>query len=298
MKRAALLAGLLACANAQAGALAQRFCDLHTELPAAQQSRLLRVADVARQVLQASGARAALVARSGLDLERFGLRYSHAGIGLREGELGAWSVRQLYYACEEGRPRVFDQGLGGFVFGTQDPRAGFLSLLLLPAGLGEALERAVADKPRALGLLAGTYSANAHAHSLQYQNCNQWLVEMLASAWGELPAGPQPRQWAQAWLRQQGYAPEGVNVGSHWLMAAAPLVPWIHLDDHPEADRQALRLRTSLPGDIEAFVRGLAPEVQRIELCHAGERVVVRRGWEPLPADCRAGPGDQVIALD
>jgi hypothetical protein len=80
-------------------------------------------------------------------------------------------------------------------------------------------------------------------------------------------------------------------------MAVAPLVPWIRLDDHPESDRLALRLRTSLPSDIERFVRQLEPQAQRIELCHAAGRVVVRHGWAPLAAGCVAEPGDRVYGV-
>ena len=33
----------------------------------------------------------------------------------------------------------------------------------------------------AVGLLAANYSANAYAYGLHFENCNQWLVELLAS---------------------------------------------------------------------------------------------------------------------
>ncbi len=286
---------------AQAASVGQRFCDVQPPLQAPQLDRLLRFAAIAKDALQASGAEVALVARSGLNLARFDVRYSHAGIALRQGALGAWSVRQLYYACDEGRPQVFDQGLAGFVSGTEDPDSGYLSAVLLPAPAAQRLQLTALDKPRAVGLLAARYSANAYAHSLQYQNCNQWLVELLAVAWGDLrvdPSRPALRSQAQQWLAMQGYQPEGVNVGSHALMAVAPLVPWIHLDDHPESDRFALRLRTSLPADIERLVRRLEPQAQRIELCHAAGRVVLRRGWAPIAPGCLAEPGDRVYRLD
>ena len=286
---------------AQAASVGQRFCDVQTPLQAPQLDRLLRFAAIAKDALQASGAEVALMARSGLNLGRFGVRYSHAGIALRQGGLGAWSVRQLYYACDEGRPQVFDQGLAGFVSGTEDPDSGYLSAVLLPAAAAQTLQQAALDKPRAVGLLAARYSANAYAHSLRYQNCNQWLVELLAVAWGDLrvdPVRPALRSQAQQWLAAQGYEPEGVDVGSHMLMAVAPLIPWIHLDDHPESDRFALRLRTSLPADIERLVRRIEPQAQRIELCHAAGRVVLRRGWTPIAPGCLAEPGDRVYRLD
>jgi hypothetical protein len=260
---------------------------------------LLRVADAVRRELDASGRRAALIARSGLNLQRFGIRYSHAGISLKGNADTPWAVRQLYYACDEGKPRLYDQGLAGFLFGTEDPRAGFVSIVLLPEAQGETLERAALDTPRALALLAGRYSANAFAFSVSYQNCNQWLAELLATAWGRLDGDASaPRERAQAWLSAHGYAPATVELRSHWWMFAAGFVPWVHTDDHPEADLFALRFRTSLPSSIEQFVRRQVPHAERLEVCHDERRIVIRRGWEPIDEGCVAREGDRVVLLD
>ncbi|MDT1899354.1 DUF2145 domain-containing protein, partial [Acinetobacter baumannii] len=78
-----------------------------------------------------------------------------------------------------------------------------VSLLFLPEEDGAELERAARDKRLALALLAGKYSANAHAYSTTYQNCNQWVAELLAGAWGGV-SGERVREQAQDWLRAQG----------------------------------------------------------------------------------------------
>src|SRR4051812_19073160 len=57
-----------------------RFCDQHAELSAAQQDKLLRFGAVIKAELEKSGRSLALISRSGLDLSRFGVRYSHAGL--------------------------------------------------------------------------------------------------------------------------------------------------------------------------------------------------------------------------
>jgi hypothetical protein len=292
------VAGALAAgaATAHAGVASGRFCDWQQPLTATQQDRLLSFAAIARRELEASGHTLAIVSRSGLNLARFGIRYTHAGISLAASANGPWSVRQLYYACDEGRPRLFDQGLAGFVYGTDDPSRGYLSLVLLPADAAWRLERSALDPARALALLGGDYSANAFAFSTRYQNCNQWLAELLALAWGDAVA-PQ-REAAQQWLSERGYAPQPVAVGSRALMFAAGFVPWLRRDDHPEDDLTALQFRTSLPTSIEAFVRAQWPDAQRIELCHDSQRVVVRRGWTSIADGCVAAEGDRVIALD
>jgi hypothetical protein len=299
MRALALACGFAAGASAvHAGSASPQFCDRTSPMTAQQQDRLLRVAAILRNELDASGDDVALVARSGLNLQRFHIRYSHAGVSLKANDNAPWSVRQLYYACDERRPRLYDQGLAGFVLGTDDPTIGYVSVVLLPPTEGQALERAALDKARALRLIAGSYSANAYPFSLRYQNCNQWVAEMLATAWGALDDGVQLRTRAQAWLADQGYAPPPVEVGSHLLMFAGTFVPWIHFDDHPEADRYALHFRISLPASIEAYVHERLPAAQRFELCHDEQRVVIRRGWTPLPDGCTPEPGDRVVALD
>jgi len=267
-------------------------------MTARQEDRLLRFAALIKQELDRSGETVALIARSGTDLSRFGLRYSHAGVSLKASDNAPWSVRQLYYACDEERPGLYDQGLAGFLFGTDDPTVGYVSIVLPNGTEAAALERAALDRARALRLLAATYSANAYPFSLSYQNCNQWVAELLATAWGALDDTPDLRERAQRWLAQRGYEPTAIDVDSHWLMFAAPFVPLIHLDDHPQEDLSALRMRTSLPTSIEAFVHERLSGATRIEMCHDGRKAVIRHGWERVAQGCRPQPGDRVVDLD
>lgn len=293
MRRLAALAFALAAAPVKAGSLPPRGCDRPVAVTATQQDRLLRFAAVIRETLAASGAEAALIARSGTDLSRFGLRYSHAAVALASGLDTPWAVRQLYYACAEGRPRLFDQGLAGFVLGSDDADLGYVSLLLLPPDAAAALARAALDKPLALGLLNARYSANAYPFSTEYQNCNQWVAELLAAS----ITGSADRAQAQAWLRGQGYAPEPVRA-SPWLMLAGRFVPWLHFHDHPLAQLDAGLVQTSLPASLEAFALQRWPTARRIELCHGPQGLVQREGRAPLAAGCVPQPGDQVTALD
>jgi hypothetical protein len=301
--RALALAGLLAAgaAQAQSGAsglpASSAFCDRGHALSAGQQDKLLRFAAIVREELGEAEGNAALISRSGLDLSRFHIRFSHAAVAWRS-DSGAWSARQLYYACDEGRPRIFDQGLSGFAMGIDDPSLGYISIVRLPGDAAATLRDASLDKPRALRLLAAQYSANAYPFSLRYQNCNQWVMELLAAAWGGLADGDDLRARAQGWLREARYTPEPVAVPSRWLMLASFFVPFVHLGDHPSADRDALRLQVSLPSTLEAFVREYLPGSERVELCHDGRQVVVHRGWTPIADGCKPGEGDRIVPLD
>lgn len=282
-------------------AVAARYCDPPPTDDAVRQDRALRVAAVIKEALQHHRAEVALVSRSGLDLSRIGQRYSHAGLSLRDSALAPWAVRQLYYACDEQRPRVFDQGLAAFLMGVDDAQRGFLSVVL--PGAGEAALAEVARRDDlAVGVLGGSYSANAHAFSTVHQNCNQWVAELLALAWGAhgpgAPAAGSLRETAQDWLRDQGYRPTSVELGAGPLMWLSLAWPHLHAGDHPEQDLRAGRYRVSLPASLEAFVRQQDPGARRLEFCHDVRRVVVRQGWESLGPDCEPAEGDTVVTLD
>jgi hypothetical protein len=283
---AALLATV--ALSAQAGVL--RTCDAPPRSSPAEQDRLLQLAAAIKARLAQSPAAAALVSRTGTDLSRLGLRYSHAGIALREGLGSPWAVRQLFYACEASEGRLFDQGLAGFVLGADDVQTAFVSVLLLPPEAAEPLARATLDRDLALQLLESRYSANAYAFSTRYQNCNQWVAELLAASFN----GARDRAAAQAWLREAGYAPEPVQVESAWVWLAGSFVPHLHFDDHPPEAIAERRVQTSLPDRLEAFALARWPQAQRLEFCVGPEGVVMREGGAPLGADCRAAPGDQL----
>ena len=293
---AAALGAGLAAAPAQAAAL--RYCDTPAEMSLEQRDRLLRFAEIVRNELQASGQRVALVSRAGLDLSRFAQRYSHAGLSLQGNAVAPWSVRQLYYACDEKRPRLFDQGLSAFLFGMSSPDGGYVSAVFLPDEASAPLERAALDDRRALSLLAPVYSANAYAWSQRYQNCNQWVAETMAMAWGGTPAGDGARAQAQDWLRGQGYIPHPFRIAFPPTMWLAAVIPWVHNVDHPGEALAEGVYHVSMPSSLEAFARQRWPQARRVEFCQAGERVVVRQGWRPIDEGCVPEAGDRVVTLD
>lgn len=283
------------------------YCDGGREPTAAQQAVVLQLAERVKALLARSGSPAALIARSGTDLSRFGARYSHAAVALADHRLAPWAVRQLYYACDEQRPRLFDQGIAGFLLGTHEPARGHVSLLLLPPEAAAPLAAAALDDGRARSLLGATYSANAYAWATTFQNCNQWVAELLALAWApphppldDLALDPfpaaEPRTQAQAWLRVAGYVPRAVRA-SPLLIAAGAFVPFVHTRDHPTTAVQAGVFEVSLPESLEAFARARWPAARRIELCHVGPRLVIREDGPALTDDCEPVAGDTVADL-
>jgi hypothetical protein len=292
----ALVASALAPQRAHAASM--QMCDRSSDTTAAQKDVLLRFGALVKGELATGGTDVALIARSGIDLHRFGARYSHEGVALKDSANGPWSVRQLYYACDERKPRIFDQGMAGFLLGTDDPEHGWVSLVLLPAADAAPLHAAALDDARSVRVLGATYSANAYPFSTRYENCNQWVMELLAGAWGDLdPAAADARAQAQAWLHDAGYEPRTFEVPVHALVWAVEFFSLLHNDDHPVANLADDRYVVSMPSSVEGFVRARVPGAERIEICHAGRRVVVHRGWDDIAEGCVPGDGDRVIEL-
>ncbi|MFL6679855.1 MAG: DUF2145 domain-containing protein [Burkholderiaceae bacterium] len=297
----AILAGLLSATAAHAFSF--EVCDRPREPSADQRDVMLRFGAVVRDEIAAAASPAALIARSGLDLHRLDVRYSHAAVVLKDNGERPWSVRELYFSCDEHRPRVYDEGLTGFLLGTDDPDTGYVSLVFLPPERAESLRGTAVDKQHALGVLGASYSANAYPFSTRHQNCNQWVIELLADAWaaGDIDTGgatdADARTRAQAWLRGQGYLPTVFTVSAHAMTWLPALVPWLSNDDHPPHELAHNRYNVSMPSSIETFVQARVPGARRVEICHIGRRVVLHRGWDDIADGCVPAAGDQVVEL-
>lgn len=297
---AALLMSL--CASAQA-AISFEVCDRPKEPTADQRDVMLRFGAIVRDELAASHQQVALIARSGLDLRRLDVRYSHEAVALKDNDGKPWSVRELYYSCADHQPRIFDEGMAGFLMGTDDPETGYISVVFLPPDHAEPLRTTAVDRHHALGVLGASYSANAYPFSTRHQNCNQWVMELLADAWGagdgtgDAPTDADARARAQAWLRAQGYLPTVFTVSAHPMTWFADVTPWLANDDHPAHEVAHNRYSVSMPASIETFVQAKVTGATRVEVCHAGRRVVVHRGWDDIAEGCIAAPGDRTFEL-
>jgi hypothetical protein len=166
----------------------------------------------------------ALVSRSGLDLSRFRhpLFACRAGVAFRSWRSGPRASFTM--PATNTAPENIRSGPGRFRDRHRRSRAGLSVHRALACRFGH---RALCARPcsttrRVLHLLAATYSANAYAFSTRYQNCNQWVMEMLAAGWGDLPDGEDLRERAQALAASDAhYAPQPVDVDSRLLMLAS-----------------------------------------------------------------------------
>lgn len=132
-------------------------------------------------------------------------------------------------------------------------------------------------------------SANAYAFATTYQNCNQWIVELLAAAWADTTL--QTRHEAQSWLLQNAYTPSAVRLPHWWLYMLPWFTPLMNNDDQPAAASGVYEVST--PEAIEAFAHHMDPDASRIEVCITPGDVIIHHGWSLLDKACTAEDGDQ-----
>ncbi|BBJ94847.1 MULTISPECIES: DUF2145 domain-containing protein [Xanthomonas] len=217
-------------------------CIPHYPTPAT----LAAMFDLARSTQQTldrlDGARVVLLARGGQDLSRYGLKHSHLAFALREDD-GNWRVTHLLNHCKSDTSELYREGLSNFIGESAlhaDLRVGVPSpevqqtlqhLLQDPGTLAHALHT-----PR--------YSMIAYPFSTDYQNSNQWVLEVLAAALAQsdaqataVAAPVVDRRSAQAWLKHADYQPTRLHLDLSKRIGARFFVANAAVSDHPANER-------------------------------------------------------------
>ncbi len=215
-----------------------------------------------RNALDASAAQTALVARVGKDLSRYGLRYSHLAIAWRDHPAGRWFVVHELNGCGTAESDLHDEGLGNFFL--DDLHAHEALVLIPPRELQERLA-ALLQAGSVLTLHAPQYNMVAHPFSTRYQNSNQWVLETLAAALA--PAGSvDSRASAQAWLKNAGFAPTTLAIGTLERLGARVARANIAFDDHPPERRFAGRIDTVSVESVAGFMLRRASGTQSLTI--------------------------------
>lgn len=125
-----------------------------------------------------------MIARVGSDLSKHGLRFSHMGFAVRDHPKGPFTVVHLLNHCARSTSDLYVQGPANFFL--DDPFA-YDALILVPtAEMQDRLaERLLSDLPKKLH--DPRYNMMAYAKSHHSQNSNQWVLEILISAFEDLP---------------------------------------------------------------------------------------------------------------
>jgi hypothetical protein len=248
-----LALGLALSTPARAG----RTCD-EAPLDAREAARSMDLALRTFQALDASGAQAALVARAGQDLSKYGLRYSHMGIAVRDHPDGRWTVVHELNECGTASSALYSEGLGNFFLSGLFH---YEAQLVIPSPAAQARLAELAKSRTARRLHEPRYSMLSYAYSTQYQNSNQWVLETLAAA-SAPPGQVETRDEAQAWLKQAGYAPITVYVPCVTRLGARLFRANVAFDDHPFGRRMAGQIDTVTTESIVRFVKQTGNETR------------------------------------
>jgi hypothetical protein len=203
--------------------------------------RGMNLAQATLRQLEASGAQVVVLARAGQDLSKYGLQWSHLGFAYREQIEGkpVWRVLHKLNHCGSATGALYRQGLGDFFLDR--PHRYDAAYVALTPDLQAALLPQLRDNRRSGALHEARYNMLAYPWAQTYQQSNQWVLEMLASA-----AAPQlkGRAEAQAWLKAQGYRPSKLQLSTATRLGARIGMANIAFDDHPMAKRMAGQIET------------------------------------------------------
>lgn len=191
-----------------------------------------RLAENTYALLDGLGQDLVLLARTGQNLEQFGLRYSHLGFALRSPRTGEWGVVHLLNTADGGRSRLFEEGMVNFY--SDNPFRMESCVLTLPA----TLQKSVLEMLRTHGhaLHCPVYSLTSYPWSLSTQNSNQWVLEVLAAAMAGLKEPT--RAQVQAWMQAQGFVATVLPIGLPTQWAAPLLRDCIRFEDQPAQQRR------------------------------------------------------------
>lgn len=255
LTRIALIVALFCAGAAQAG----QTCNPAKPGPESVRNALT-LAQRTRDALDASGGQVALVARAGQDLSKWNLRWSHLGFAWRDHPHGRWLMVHLLNQCGSAGSNLFNEGLGNFFL--DDPYR-YEALILMP---GAETQRRLA------AVLAGNaparfhdprYNMVAYVFSTDYQNSNQWALELLAAA-SARDLRIDTRASAQAWLKAARFQPVTVEIDALTRLGGRMFRANIAFDDHPFERRMAGQIDTVTVESIERFLLRRDPEARQV----------------------------------
>lgn len=213
----------------------------------------LAMAEKTRRALDASGEQVVLLARSGQDLTKYGLRYSHLGFAYRQpdGQGGhVWRIVHKLNFCGTADADVYRQGLGEFFL--DDPWRYEAAWVAPGAELQQRLLPLLQDDTAMTRLHGRSYNMLSYPWSTRYQQSNQWVIETLAMA---VEPGIGTRAQAQAWLQLKAYEPTVLKLGAVTRLGARITAANVAFDDHPNEKRFSDRIETVTADSVFAWLQ-------------------------------------------
>lgn len=217
-------------------ALAGRSCE---QKPTSTQAmgKSLTLALKTQTALDASGANVVILGRSGQDLSKYQLRYSHIGLAYKTSE--GWRVFHKLNACGTSVSNVYVQGLGEFFL--DDPWR-YEAVWVIPnPDVQQKVQALLVNEAKAVAMHEPAYNIVSYAWGTKYQQSNQWAIETLALA---MEPAIVNRTQAQSWLKMKDYQPTTLTIRSMARLGGRATAANVAFDDHPNEKRFSDRIET------------------------------------------------------
>lgn len=213
--------------------------------------KAFQLATKTREALDASGAQVALLGRAGQDLSKYNLRFSHMAFVWRDHPQGRWLTVHELNQCGTAVSALYNEGLANFFF---DDMFAWDALIVTPSVELQAKIVERLSKPKQLlNMHQPRYNMVAYPFSTQYQNSNQWVLEVLADAMRN--AQQADRGASQAWLKQNGYQPSMLNIPAIHRLAGRMFKANVAFDDHPNKERYAGKIEVVSVDSVSNFIK-------------------------------------------
>ena len=229
-----------------------------------------RFAGQIQRELAARNARVAIVARTGRDRSELpdGLNYTHAGfwtysvITKQDGTTGTgYAIHQLFQkASDRNRSHI----------GIDYPRDFVSSTKVLDVGViipKPALQQRILERIASGGLETlhnPNYSLISNPHNLRYQNCTEYLLDVIMAELYDTENLAQIKANAKAY-----FTPQKMEIGPLTKTVGATLMPGINTDD------QGAEFKTATFGSIARFMKeyDLAQDIIQIRYSGAEKAI-------------------------
>jgi hypothetical protein len=198
--------------------------------------------------LDESGEKVVVIARVGQNLQEYGLRYSHLGLAYKDGDV--WRVLHKLNQCGTDKASIYREGIGDFFLDT--PFEYIAGVMTLRKDVQQRLLPLLQEPYLAASIHTRAYSMVAYPWATDYQQSNQWAIELMAVAMGARGAS---RDAAQDWLKSAGYEPTELHVSTLQRLGARLTTANVSFDDHPNVLRFTGRIRTVTVDSVMAWLQ-------------------------------------------
>jgi len=209
-----------------------------------------------REKLDASGAQVALVGRVGQDLSDYKLKYSHMAFAWRDHPQGRWLVMHELNQCGTANSALYNEGLANFFY---DDMFAWDALIMIPSPeLQSHIVARLAEPALLNSVHQPAYNMVAYPFSTRYQNSNQWVLEVIASAMQS--EAQTDRNALQDWLKQAGYQPSPLRILALHRLAGRMFRANVAFDDHPGGDRLLGKIEVVSVESVTRFIEKKDPK--------------------------------------